>query len=113
MATDGDEDVAEMMVGPNLLHVILELMVIVQGSGLVGSEKKQMVLGRIRENLDAGVFERYEPVFSMMIDILKLVASDPTLLNGLKSVRACTHVCVYGISSLVKWNLHWFQTRQG
>ena len=92
MATDGDEDVAEIMVEmaqPNLLHVILELMVIVQGSGLVGSEKKQMVLGRIRENLDDGVFERYEPVFSMTIDILKLVASDPTLLNGLKSVRAC------------------------
>jgi len=79
METDSDE--------VNPMRIILDIMISVQNNGMSGDQKKTMVLYKLQQLLDPETFERYEPVFGLTIDLLKLVSHDKTMLKGLKSLK--------------------------
>ncbi len=56
-------------------------------SGLSGDEKKSFVMSRIKEILGNESYERYQPVISMAIDLLKAISRDKSILEGFESLK--------------------------
>ena len=48
-----------------------------------GEDKKAYVMKRIKDNMDDDNYERYEPILLIIIDMIKQIATDKKLLDGL------------------------------
>jgi hypothetical protein len=54
---------------------------------MTGDEKKSFVMTRIKDILGNESYERYQPVISMAIDLLKTISRDKSVLEGLDSLK--------------------------
>jgi hypothetical protein len=54
---------------------------------LNGSSKKEFVLTKVKLFLGPESYERYSPMVSAMIDLLKAISKDKKILDGLKMDR--------------------------
>ena len=71
-----------------IFTIIIDLMRSTQTmSGLSGDEKKSFVMSRIKDILGNESYERYQPVISMAIDLLKTISRDKSVLEGLDSLK--------------------------
>ncbi len=70
------------------LHMIVDLMRSTQAiDGMTGDEKKSFVMSRIQDILGNETYERYQPMMSMVIDILKAISRDKSVLEGFESLK--------------------------
>jgi hypothetical protein len=70
------------------LHMIIDLMRSTQAiNGMTGDEKKSFVMARIKDILGNESYERYQPVISMAIDLLKAISRDKSVLEGFESLK--------------------------
>jgi hypothetical protein len=71
-----------------IFTIIIDLMRSTQTmSGLSGDEKKSFVMARIKDILGNESYERYQPVISMAIDLLKAISRDKSMLEGFESLK--------------------------
>ena len=71
-----------------IFTIIIDLMRSTQTiNGLTGDEKKSFVMSRIKDILGNESYERYQPVISMAIDLLKAIARDKSVLEGFESLK--------------------------
>jgi hypothetical protein len=71
-----------------IFTIIIDLMRSTQAiNGLTGDEKKSFVMTRIKDILGNESYERYQPVISMAIDLLKAIARDKSVLEGFESLK--------------------------
>ena len=75
-----------MEVNNKLFKMIVSTMIIAQTEQI--TDKKEFVLLEIQKYLSPELYNRYEPVISMMIDGIKLL-SKSTLLKNLKTTKCC------------------------
>jgi len=66
------------------LSEIIGFMTIAEGSRSSGAKKKAWVQMKLHNALGEETYERYEPVFSELIDLLKKAADDPEVLKNIK-----------------------------
>jgi uncharacterized protein YsxB (DUF464 family) len=60
-----------------IFTMIIDLMRSTQAiNGMTGDEKKSFVMTRIKDILGNESFERYQPVISMAIDLLKTISRE-------------------------------------
>ena len=70
-----------------IIPVIIDEMKKAQKS-IAGSEnKKAYVMKRIKDNMDDDNYERYEPILLIIIDMIKQIATDKKLLDGLHNSK--------------------------
>ena len=71
-----------------IFTMIIDLMRSTQAiNGMTGDEKKSFVMARIKDILGIEPYERYQPVISMAIDLLKTISRDKSVLEGLDSLK--------------------------
>jgi hypothetical protein len=71
-----------------IFTILLDLMRSTQTmAGLSGDEKKAFVMARIKDILGNESYERYQPIISMAIDLLKTISRDKSVLEGLDSLK--------------------------
>ena len=71
-----------------IFTMIIDLMRSTQAiNGMTGDEKKSFVMARIKDILGNESYERYQPVISMAIDLLKTISRDKSVLEGLDSLK--------------------------
>ena len=67
-----------------IMLVVIDEMKKAQQSIITGGEdKKAYVMQKIKDNMDDENYERYEPIFIVIVDIIKPIATDKKLLDGL------------------------------
>ena len=76
------------MTEPNTFELIINAMCLVQQNGL--ENKKEVVMKIIQNSMSPVTYERYEPLISMSIDMIKLVARNPAMLKALKQHNCMT-----------------------
>ena len=52
-----------------------------------GEDKKKYVMQKIKDNMDDENYERYEPILIVIVDIIKQIATDKKLLDGLHNSK--------------------------
>ena len=52
-----------------------------------GEDKKAYVMKRIKDNMDDDHYERYEPILLIIVDLIKQIATDKKLLDGLHNSK--------------------------
>ena len=52
-----------------------------------GEDKKAYVMQKIKDNMDDENYERYEPILIVIVDIIKQIATDKKLLDGLHNSK--------------------------
>ena len=71
-----------------IFTILLDLMRSTQTmAGLSGDEKKTFVMSRIKDIIGNESYERYQPIISMAIDLLKSLSRNKNLLEGLDSLK--------------------------
>ncbi len=75
----------------NVFELIISTMSIVQKNGL--ENKKEVAMTIIQKSMSVESFERYEPLISMSIDVIKSIARNPTMLKALKQNK-CLSSCI-------------------
>ena len=76
------------MAEATIFTMIIDLMRSTQTtSGLSGDEKKSFATARIKDILGNESYERYQPVISMAIDLLKAISRDKSMLEGFESLK--------------------------
>ena len=71
-----------------IMSVIIDEMKKAQQSIVTGGEdKKTYVMQKIKDNMDDDTYERYEPILIVIVDIIKQIATDKKLLDGLHNSK--------------------------
>ena len=71
-----------------IMSVIIDEMKKAQPSIVTGGEdKKAYVMQKIKDNMDDDNYERYEPILLIIIDMIKQIATDKKLLDGLHNSK--------------------------
>ena len=71
-----------------IIPVIINEMKKAQQSIITGGEdKKAYVMNRIKDNMDDDNYERYEPILFIIVDLIKQIATDKKLLDGLHNSK--------------------------
>ena len=71
-----------------IMLVIIDEMKKAQQSIVTGGEdKKSYVMKKIKDNMDDENYERYEPILIVIVDIIKQIATDKKLLDGLHNSK--------------------------
>ena len=52
-----------------------------------GEDKKAYVMQKIKDNMDDENYERYEPILIIIVDIIKQIATDEKILDGLHNSK--------------------------
>ena len=80
-----------------IMLVVIDEMKKAQQSIITGGEdKKAYVMKKIKDNMDDENYDRYEPILFIIVDLIKSIATDKKLLEGLhnskcfKSMFKCT-----------------------
>ena len=67
-----------------IMLVVIDEMKKAQQSIITGGEdKKAYVMKKIKDNMDDENYERYEPILFIIVDLIKQIATDKKLLEGL------------------------------
>ena len=69
----------------NILHFIIKLMGDAQKNKV--DNKKDFVLTMLRNTMPIGDYQRYEPIISDCIDIIKYISRNKDILNDLKKIN--------------------------
>ena len=71
-----------------IMSVVIDEMKKAQQSIVTGGEdKKAYVMKKIKDNMDDGTYARYEPILIVIVDIIKQIATDKKLLDGLHNSK--------------------------
>ena len=71
-----------------IMSVVINEMKKAQRSIVTGGEdKKAYVMQKIKDNMDDENYERYEPILIVIVDIIKQIATDKKLLDGLHNSK--------------------------
>ncbi len=71
-----------------IMSVVIDEMKKAQQSIATGGEdKKAYVMQKIKDNMDDGTYARYEPILIVIVDIIKQIATDKKLLDGLHNSK--------------------------
>ena len=71
-----------------IMSVVIDEMKKAQRSIVTGGEdKKTYVMKKIKDNMDDDTYERYEPILIVIVDIIKQIATDKKLLDGLHNSK--------------------------
>ena len=71
-----------------IMSVVIDEMKKAQQSIVTGGEdKKKYVMKKIKDNMDDDTYERYEPILIVIVDIIKQIATDKKLLDGLHNSK--------------------------
>ncbi len=71
-----------------IMSVVIDEMKKAQRSIVTGGEdKKTYVMKKIKDNMDDDTYERYEPILIVIVDIIKQIATDKQLLDGLHNSK--------------------------
>ena len=72
-----------------IMSVVIDEMKKAQRSIVTGGEdKKAYVMQKIKDNImDDDTYERYEPILIVIVDIIKQIATDKKLLDGLHNSK--------------------------
>jgi flagellar biosynthesis regulator FlbT len=77
-------------IGLNIFEITVEFMKIASTfKGMTGEEKKYFVMEKIRAHLGEESYNRYELLFSVMIDGIMDIAKDKNILAELKKINKC------------------------
>ena len=68
-----------------IISLVVKTMKEAQNSFNDGKTKKEFVMNIIRESVAGHIFERYEPLISLTIDLIKQIATDKDILKGLQA----------------------------
>ena len=78
------------------IKAVISYMGVAQKSELLfgnSTAKKEFVLSKIKLYLGQETYERYAPMVSAMIDLLKAISRDKKILDGLKVSRLHCFKC--------------------
>ena len=76
------------MTETTIMTVVIDEMKKAQQSIITGGEdKKKYVMQKIKDNMDDENYERYEPILIVIVDIIKQIATDKKLLDGLHNSK--------------------------
>ena len=67
--------------------IINEMKKAQQSISTGGEDKKAYVMKRIKDNMDDDNYERYEPILFIIVDLIKQLATDKKLLDGLHNSK--------------------------
>ena len=70
-----------------IMSVIINEMKKAQQSIITGEDKKAYVMKKIKDNMDDENYERYEPILFIIVDMIKQIATDKKLLDGLHNSK--------------------------
>ena len=85
-----------------IMSVVIDEMKKAQRSIVTGGEdKKTYVMKKIKDNMDDDTYERYEPILIVIVDIIKQIATDKQLLDGLHNSK-----CFKSILKNNKYNVY-------
>ena len=71
-----------------IMLVVIDEMKKAQQSIITGGEdKKSYVMKKIKDNMDDDNYERYEPILIVIVDIIKQIATDKKVLEGLHNSK--------------------------
>ncbi len=70
-----------------IMLVVIDKMKEAQQSIINGADKKEYVMNKIKEYMDKESYDRYEPLISMAVDLIKKIAVDKKLLDGLHNSK--------------------------
>ncbi len=70
-----------------MLVVIDEMKKAQQSIITGGDDKKAYVMKKIKDNMDDENYERYEPILFIIVDMIKQIATDKKLLDGLHNSK--------------------------
>ena len=71
-----------------IMLVVIDEMKKAQQSIITGGEdKKAYVMQKIKDNMNDESYERYEPILIIIVDIIKQIATDKKLLDGLHTSK--------------------------
>jgi hypothetical protein len=76
----------------NVLTTIIKLMGEAQKCKL--DDKKSFVLNILKNTMSIDDYERYEPIISVCIDLIKNIAKNKDLLKDLKTNSICFKSCI-------------------
>ena len=69
------------------MSVIINEMKKAQQSIITGEDKKAYGMKKIKDNMDDENYERYEPILFIIVDMIKQIATDKKLLDGLHNSK--------------------------
>jgi len=76
------------MTETTIMSVVINEMKKAQQSIVTGGEdKKAYVMKKIKDNMDDDNYERYEPILFIIVDMIKQIATDKKLLDGLHNSK--------------------------
>ena len=70
-----------------IMTVVIDEMKKAQSIITGGEDKKKYVMQKIKDNMDDENYERYEPILIIIVDIIKQIATDKKLLDGLHNSK--------------------------
>ena len=70
-----------------IMTVVIDEMKKAQSIITGGEDKKKYVMQKIKDNMDDENYERYEPILIVIVDIIKQIATDKKLLDGLHNSK--------------------------
>ena len=71
-----------------IMSVVIDEMKKAQQSIVTGGEdKKAYVMKKIKDNMNDDIYERYEPILTVIVDMIKQIAADKKLLDGLHNSK--------------------------
>ena len=95
METDGVDVSLNAGEPVDIFEIVLSFMKNAQSVlDLSGAAKKTYVMSELRLYLGAEVYERYSPIISLSIDLIKRISHDKKILDGLESLKKSICVCL-------------------
>ncbi len=68
-----------------IINLVVKTMKESQNNFDDGKTKKEYVMNIIKESVAGHIFERYEPLISLTIDLIKSIATNKDILKGLQA----------------------------
>ena len=73
------------MAEQQIIKLVITTMKEAQNMFTDGTTKKEFVMNIIKESVAGHIYERYEPLISLTIDLIKQIATNKDILKGLQA----------------------------
>ena len=73
------------MAEQQIIKLVITTMKEAQHMFTDGTTKKEFVMNIIKESVAGHIYERYEPLISLTIDLIKQIATNKDILKGLQT----------------------------
>jgi hypothetical protein len=70
-----------------IIKLVVTTMKEAQNNFADGKTKKEFVMNIIKESVAGHIYERYEPLISLTIDLIKQIATNKEILKGLQQTK--------------------------